>query len=198
MSSFSIQKLLVGEPFKNNTFLHPHYNCHRASSWIWGNAKFTFLNAISSKDAFIFSSLLKRDKKRGNNHSCVLSITIGKIKILLTGDIERKAEKQLIQLGLLPHQIVIAPHHGSLTSSSNDFVQAVQAKVIIFSTGFANQWKFPKTKVVKRYKQNGATEWITHKKGAITLIVTKNKWKIKAERETIQHFWNHQFKQHLK
>ncbi|MGB0496653.1 MAG: ComEC/Rec2 family competence protein, partial [Kangiellaceae bacterium] len=166
-------------------------NCHTANSWQWGLVKFEFLNfrkeTLPENGQF-------RDYAKGssNNRSCVLSISILDKKILLTGDIEKKAERLLVESNVSPHDVIVAPHHGSLTSSGEKLVETVNAKVAIFSTGYANQWSFPKNEVLERYQNNGASIWITHKQGAINVIYDNDQLVIFGERESFQHFWNHQ------
>ena len=94
-----------------------------------------------------------------NNRSCVLKITDKSHKsILLTGDIEKPAEDSLIsQYGKeLKADVLVAPHHGSKTSSSYDWIKEVSPKLVIFATGFFNKFGFPHQVVIDRYKSIGS------------------------------------------
>jgi len=199
INTVSVERIFSGEMLKkrkkqsdkNNEVSHllPTENCHTEKSWQWGQAKFEFINfrnEIRPSDGEWNN--LTTDKS--NNLSCVLSISINGQKILLTGDIEKRAEKLLVKQKFEAHDVIIVPHHGSLTSSSQEFVNMVDAKDAIFSSGFANQWRFPKEKVVERYRKNGANIWVTHKQGAINIDIRGNSLHISSERENYWHFWN--------
>ena len=105
----------------------------------------------------------------GNDSSCVVHIETGQHAILLTGDIEAVAERDLVAArpwGRI--DVVVVPHHGSLTSSSVAFVNAVAPKIAIVSAGFNNRWGFPKAEVVARWSAVGATILNTAPSGAVS------------------------------
>ncbi len=197
LSSISVKQLFSGDKIDVADQLIeglPIQNCHSADSWRWGNAIFKFINFRKENPSRTSDDLAIYDN-RSNNFSCVLSISIKGKKLLLTGDIEKKAETLLIEQNAminshLKHDVIVVPHHGSLTSSTEAFVKIVNAKDAIFSTGYANQWQFPKTEVIERYRRYGANIWITDKQGAISLIFDKDDLMVSAERESYQHFWN--------
>ena len=108
--------------------------------------------------------------RKGNDASCVLLIEAGRHKLLLTGDIEARAERSLVGSRLLSAvDAVVVPHHGSLTSSSTPFVDTLSPLVAIVSAGHANRWGFPKEQVVRRWNATGALVLETGKSGAISL-----------------------------
>ncbi len=180
IEAMTIKSVIVGEPLNDNwVSRHLTKNCHQHNAWQWGNVKLTFLPHIGH---WI---------KQGNNASCVLSIALGNKKILLTGDIEKAAEQSLVSKGLDEHFIVVAPHHGSKTSSTKAFVESTKPKHVIFSTGFANQWQFPKKEVVQTYKKVGAHSWITHQHGAIIIRFNHHsEIEINGWRSLVSHFWS--------
>jgi competence protein ComEC len=102
------------------------------------------------------------DRHNDNNGSCVIKISDQFHSVLLPGDIDKSIEKRLVEKysTKLDVDILLAPHHGSNTSSSSEFIQAVNPKYVVFSQGFMNRWQFPRPKVVSRYKQHkvGATD----------------------------------------
>ena len=105
-----------------------------------------------------------------NNDSLVLKLTYGDMRILFTGDIGRKVELQLIELGKdLRAEIVKVPHHGSKTSSSAKFLDAVRPQYAIFSLGQRNRYHFPSKIVVERYRERGCHILRTDQLGAIRL-----------------------------
>jgi len=106
----------------------------------------------------------------GNDRSCVVLIEAGRYRILLSGDIERPAEYRLVRERLLPPaDVVLVPHHGSRTSSSMPFVQALSPSVAIVSAAFGNHWGFPKEDIVARWEAVGAEVLNTATSGAIGL-----------------------------
>jgi competence protein ComEC len=113
------------------------------------------------------TNLLDTDK---NDDSLVLKITYGEIDILFTGDIGKNAESRLIASGQnLRSEILKVPHHGSRTSSSAPFLDAVQPRYAIFSLGQGNRYRLPHADVVARYRTRQCPILRTDETGAITL-----------------------------
>jgi competence protein ComEC len=107
-----------------------------------------------------------------NDSSCVLAITAGGTRALLTGDIERAAEERLLtHADFTQADIVVVPHHGSRSSSTEAFVTRVSAKFAIVSAGAANRWHFPHDVVVARWCAAGARVLGSAEWGAITIAV---------------------------
>lgn len=126
-----------------------------------------------------------------NNSSCVLQITDGFTQVLLTGDIDASVEQKLVSHygKLLQSHILLAPHHGSNTSSSWEFINAVAPDYVIFSQGFMNRWGFPRNEVLKRYQQTDATLFRTSEQGQIQLTIGNGAIKVKKFREDIYPYW---------
>ncbi|HSN71391.1 MAG TPA: MBL fold metallo-hydrolase, partial [Steroidobacteraceae bacterium] len=109
-------------------------------------------------------------RSHDNDTSCVLEIRTGAHRVLLTGDIEANAEAELERAGLLaPATLVVAPHHGSRTSSTAAFVAATRPDLVVFAAGHRNRWGFPKPDVEQRWRDVGAATLGTAESGAITL-----------------------------
>ena len=105
-----------------------------------------------------------------NNDSLVLKLTYGDMRILFTGDIGRKVELKLVESGVdIGAEIVKVPHHGSKTSSSAEFLDAVRPQYAIFSLGQRNRYRFPSEEVVARYRERGCHVLRTDQLGAIRL-----------------------------
>lgn len=104
-----------------------------------------------------------------NNNSVVLQIKLGDRSILLTGDIEKAAERSLIASTQLKADVVKVPHHGSKTSSTDDFVQATKPTYAIISVGRNSMFGHPHKEVVDRWQANGATVLTTGAYGTITV-----------------------------
>ncbi|MDU0355040.1 MBL fold metallo-hydrolase [Paraglaciecola aquimarina] len=92
-----------------------------------------------------------------NNGSCVMKISDGIHSVLLPGDIDKSIEQNLVELygAQLKSTLLLAPHHGSNTSSTTPFIQTVDPEYVVFSQGFKNRWGFPKADVVTRYLNSG-------------------------------------------
>jgi competence protein ComEC len=88
--------------------------------------------------------------------------------VLLTGDIERSAEAELVERGGVARaDIVLVPHHGSRTSSTAAFVSATRPRWALVPSGHRNRWGFPKPDVVERWQSAGAEVLVGSATGAI-------------------------------
>jgi competence protein ComEC len=111
----------------------------------------------------------ERQKVR-NDDSIVIEVRWRDVSILLTGDIGQAVERTLgPALTRAPIRVVKVPHHGSLTSSSEDFVRAVKPSVAVFSSGRANHFGHPAAAVLERYQAASAEVFRTDRDGAVTL-----------------------------
>ncbi len=136
-----------------------------------------------------------------NNNSCVLQISDGVNKVLLTGDISKAVEYKLIvenrqsisnkNVNNLQADILIAPHHGSNTSSSLAFINQVNPQWVVFSAGYKNRWRFPVEKVVDRYQQLGIKHLTTANTGFIRFNVQNHHIEVKTYREDLAAYWYH-------
>jgi len=108
--------------------------------------------------------------REGNDSSCVLLIKAGRYGLLLTGDIEAVSEREIVaRSGPMAVDAVLVPHHGSLTSSSLPFVDAVSPLVAVVSAGHDNRWGFPRERVVMRWQAVGADVLDTATSGGVSL-----------------------------
>ena len=124
------------------------------------------LNLLHPIDA-TSTDLMDTDK---NDDSLVMKLSYGEVDILFTGDIESKAESRLIASRQdLGSEIIKVPHHGSRTSSSALFLDAVQPRYAIFSLGQRNRFQFPHADVVRRYQERNCVQLRTDQLGAITV-----------------------------
>ncbi len=130
---------------------------------------------------------------RGNNASCVVRVDNGRASVLLTGDIEAAAETQLRHYfaDRLPVDVLIAPHHGSATSSSPAFVAATHPGLVVFTTGFLNRWGFPRKAVVARWKAAGARTLAVSDSGEIHLAFGRGTTRVGCFRARRRRFWHH-------
>jgi competence protein ComEC len=154
-------------------------SCKAGLSWVWDNVSFTLL---SPQQAFVSD----------NDNSCVLKILSEQGAVLLTSDIEAAAESWLVETygNKLKADVLIAPHHGSKTSSSAGFLQAVHPEYVLIPAGYRNQFGHPHEEVLQRYQQINAQWRNTADSGAITLSVQDGLWVVQSLRDTDGKYWN--------
>jgi competence protein ComEC len=142
--------------------------------------------------------------KNNNDSSCVIKVSDGINSVLLTGDISKTVENQLVNK-LVNHNkpiivpsyegldadILIAPHHGSKTSSSMAFIKAVDPQWVVFSAGYKNRWRFPIASVVERYQLLGIKQLTTANTGFIRFNMQNQHIDVKTFREDLAAYWYH-------
>jgi competence protein ComEC len=153
-------------------------SCRAGQSWQWDGVDFELLHPDQAA----------YDR---NNSSCVLRISIGAQVVLLPGDIEREVEHRLLLAGLRsPLNLLVAPHHGSNSSSSPAFVTALQPEVVVHSSGHLNRFGHPAPAVLSRYAAVGTRQYRTSESGALSFeldatgIVGFEQW-----RQVHRRFW---------
>jgi competence protein ComEC len=172
-----VEQLLTSAPERLKDYAP--VKCRAGQSWLWDDVRFTLL---APQQQFVSE----------NDNSCVLKIEAEQGTVLLTSDIEASAEAWLVETygTALKAKVVIAPHHGSKTSSTFDFIKAVQPGYALISAGYRNQFGHPHPDVLQRYEQIKAKWLNTADKGAITLSTKDGSWLIQAMRETESKYWN--------
>jgi len=106
-----------------------------------------------------------------NETSLTLRLRRGAIGVLLTGDVEAHAESSLLGArNALAARVLKAPHHGSRTSSSADFLDAVAPQVAVISVGADNRYHLPAPDVEERYRARGICVLRTDRCGAVTVV----------------------------
>lgn len=127
----------------------------------FGDVKIEVLSPIKDENS---------NTKWDNNESIVLRINYGETKFLLTGDIEKKTERELLQIAeLLESNVVKVAHHGSKTSSTQEFIDSTKAKLAIISVGNYSPFGHPHEEVVERWENSAAKTMTTGEKGTITI-----------------------------
>ncbi len=110
------------------------------------------------------------DAVSDNDHSVVLRINIGNRSFLLTGDIERQAESEIVASGFpLNADLIKVSHHGSRTSSTQEFIDAVGAKYAVIPVGRSSVFGHPHVEVVERWKASGANVTTTGERGTVSV-----------------------------
>lgn len=133
----------------------------------------------------------------GNNGSCVVRVSDITNSVLLSGDIERSAELQLLANthnsgAKLQSRVLIAPHHGSKTSSTEAFIDAVSPELVLFPAGFRNRWGFPKEEIVERYQKRNISTLTSGELGQISILFNRKDVEIRTYRSDFAPFWYNQ------
>ena len=161
--------------------------CINGQTWQWDGVEFLVLSPPAEA--------VGGENVHENNSSCVLRITTAAGSILLPGDIEKGAERNLLdtQPETLPARILVAPHHGSKTSSTQDFVDAVHPEYILFPVGYRNRYGHPKAEVVARYQALNAQMFDSARHGAITFkLGSKELARPDTYRQSGRKYWHAQ------
>jgi competence protein ComEC len=140
-----------------------HSRCVAGQRWRWDEVEFEMLQpgAASYADPAL----------KANARGCTLRVSGHGRSMLLAADIEAAQEAQLV-LGArdkLRSDVLLAPHHGSGTSSTPAFLLAVHPTLGVFQVGYRNRYKHPKREVFERYAQMGIRRVRTDESGAVTL-----------------------------
>jgi len=105
-----------------------------------------------------------------NDDSLVLELRWRDVSVLLTGDIGRAVEREIApRIPAARLRVVKVPHHGSLTSSTTEFIAALTPQIAIVSAGRANHFGHPVPEVLDRYRTAGAEIFRTDRDGQVTL-----------------------------
>lgn len=129
-----------------------------------------------------------------NDSSCVMRISNQYGSLLLPGDISKRSERQLVKADKagnieLNADILLAPHHGSMSSSSVNFINAVNPKYVVFSSGFYNRYRFPRPEIVSRYSASDAVQHVTSVSGQISYSFTRQGIHVEPIRDFSQNLW---------
>ncbi|USD66208.1 DNA internalization-related competence protein ComEC/Rec2 [Vibrio sp. SCSIO 43136] len=166
------------EPLWIRASQYGYLPCQQGERWHWNGLDF---EAIWPP---------KQVKRAYNPHSCVLQVNFEGVKILLAGDIDAISELLLLNQGLVtPADVVIVPHHGSQTSSTRPWVEAVNPSLAIASVGYRNHWGMPSQVVVDRYRDVGAFWLDTGQCGQIQLRMKNNQLELFTARGDLRKRW---------
>ncbi len=158
IQSMPVGQLLVSGEVLATTALARQ--CRAGEAWRWpSGVSFQILSPAGSQGL------------SSNNGSCVLQVHIGGLGVLLPGDIDARREKDLLRYWRksMHSTVLLAAHHGSLSSSSLSWLKFVQSKYAVFSSGYLNQFGHPHTKVSERYHTVGAHTFSTAIDGAVEI-----------------------------
>ena len=165
--------------------LRPGTRCEAGQQWQWDGVAFSVLHPQA--DDYALQPL-----PPPNTLSCVLRISNGRQTALLAGDIEARQEARLVQEGAsLRADVLLVPHHGSKTSSSDAFVQAVAPRFAWVQSGYRNRFGHPTPGVVNRYQAVGAVVQNSPHCGAMHWR-SDSPETVQCERDLQRRYWRHQ------
>ncbi|KAA0439233.1 MAG: DNA internalization-related competence protein ComEC/Rec2 [Candidatus Thioglobus sp.] len=175
LQNFKADEILSSVPGRINARAK---NCQAGQNWEWDGVLFEILSPE------------KGGSFKNNNASCVLKISNGDFSALLTGDIEKETERWLLQnfKEKLKSTILVAPHHGSKTSSTQEFLTAVAPKIVVISSGFKNRFNHPAKTIVERYQANNIKILQTNCSGQIDIMLA-DEVKILKYREEFRRYY---------
>jgi competence protein ComEC len=159
-----------------------HVRCEAGQHWQWDKVRFDMLHPTAGSYA--------SDKWKPNARSCTVRLSLGEQSVLLSGDIEAVQENELVNAGKddLRSTVLLAPHHGSGTSSTLEFLEAVHPELAVFQVGYRNRYRHPKAEVFERYGKLGIKRLRTDESGAVTMVFGAQ-WTATAYRDEHARYW---------
>jgi competence protein ComEC len=136
--------------------------CVAGQRWSWDGVELAILHPHAAMYA-------EGGRRKENDRGCVLKVTTAGAAALLAGDVEARAEAEMLarDAGALRAEVLVVPHHGSKTSSTLAFIAAVAPRHAILSVGYRNRFNHPNAAVVERYAGIGARMHRTDCEGAL-------------------------------
>ncbi len=151
--------------------------CLPGMKWQWDGVEFEVLSG---------SRLSVSDNER----SCVLRVTAGNEKLLLTGDIGKKTESHLInQFESLEADYLLLPHHGSRFSGSQAFLSLVNPSQVLVSSGYRNPYGHPAEETLNRVERLGATLYNTATSGTLSFVMGRGPEAVKKYKIQSARYW---------
>lgn len=165
MSKIEVSELISGQPKRIGAHMAAQL-CSVWQTWSWDGVTFKVLWPLNDSQGGILAK--SGLWSRSNNHSCVLQISTASQSMLLTGDIEKPVERLLLNSNqTLQADFLVAPHHGSNSSSSRTFIRAVNPAQVVFSAAYRSRFGHPHKKVVQRYLEEGVDHYTTARCGQL-------------------------------
>ena len=172
--------------------------CTAGQRWVWDGVVFQILSPDLAGEDGAKASASKPASIKRNNRSCVLRVSSPAGSVLFTGDIEKRVERRLVEkyvspsASLLASDILMVPHHGSNTSSSRSFIEAVDPKIALISVGYKNRYRLPSEKVTARYQRYGIELYDTAASGAVSITLREGGiMDILRYRQQARRYWHH-------
>lgn len=159
-----------------------HAPCRAGDHWTWDGVRFDVLHPLADAPA-----------TRPNARSCVIRVSAGTASAMLPGDIEREQELALVARhgDALASDVLVAPHHGSRTSSSAPFLEAVRPTLAVVQSGYRNRFGHPAPDVLARYREAGVALRASPGCGAWTWRSGDPPGAGVCQRDVARRYWHH-------
>jgi competence protein ComEC len=156
-----------------HAFFTTSLHCEAGQAWRWDGVDFRVLHPAGEIYAPALPSPGKRKQRKENDRGCVLKISTAAASILLTADVEARSEQEMLERdsAVLRADILLVPHHGSKTSSTGAFIDAVAPKTGVLSVGYRNRFHHPNEGVVARYVERSIGLRRTDREGALRIVL---------------------------
>ena len=164
----------------------PHQRCEAGQQWVWDGVHFAVLHPRAEDYA--------RSDLKPNAMSCVLRVADAAGRsLLLTGDIEAEQEQRLVatDAAALRSRVLVVPHHGSKTSSTPAFLDAVAPHIAVVQAGYRNRFGHPAPPVLARYTEHGIPVRRTDACGAWSWRPREEGDSPTCERDAAARYWHH-------
>ncbi len=162
--------------------LRPAQRCEAGQRWTWDGVGFEVLHPVPAT---------YEGTPKPNAVSCVLRVANGRVAALLAGDIEQPQEARLVaDAAPLQADVLLVPHHGSKTSSSATFLEAVRPAIGLVQAGYRNRFGHPAPPVVERLREHGLAIVDSPRCGAATWRSTEPA-RVDCERTVARRYWRH-------
>lgn len=162
------------------TFEPTRQLCDKDISWSLDDVQFQMLN-----------SNMQSDSDSSNARSCVLKVQGNHHRALLPGDIGIQQEAKLIKTHNVSADVVLMPHHGSRTSSSDQFISMTQAAHAVAQVGHLNRFRHPDQGVVRRWQRADVQTWRSDHHGAVYFESSPTGLAAKSLRDQGRRYWHH-------
>lgn len=158
--------------------------CEDGQAWTWDGVRFDVLHPTDQ--SYAVADL------KDNDRGCVLKVATSHGSLLLPADIERGAEAELVDRygGALAADVLVAPHHGSKTSSTDAFVAQVHPQFTVFTVGYRNRFGHPKQAILERYTQQGSRLLRSDRHGAVLFEFASGHVVARTWRQARPRYWH--------
>jgi competence protein ComEC len=157
--------------------------CEAGDAWRWDGVLFEILHPL--KDGYV-------EGAKTNSLGCVLKISAPGGTLLLTADVEKRSEREMLarDAAELKADVMLVPHHGSRTSSTDEFLDAVAPAIAVVPVGYRNRFRHPNAQVMERYAVRKIAVHRTDMAGALTVTFIPGRPPgVSGFRESRKRYW---------